>query len=56
VDKAGKIHITGIDKELVGQLAAKIRAVRPADSYHAKGMRYVGEVIATKAGKSAGKK
>lgn len=56
VDKTGKINITGPDKELVGQMAAKIRDVRPPEPYHGKGIRYAGEVIATKVGKSAAKK
>lgn len=56
VDKAGKIVITGADKELVGQMAAKVRGIRPPEPYHGKGIRYVGEVIQTKVGKSAGKK
>lgn len=56
VDKVGKVNISGVDKELVGQVAAKIRAVRPAEPYQGKGIRYAGEVIMTKVGKSAGKK
>ncbi len=56
VDKAGKIVVTGLDKEVVGQLAASIRSVRPPEPYHGKGIRYVGEVVTTKVGKSAGKK
>lgn len=56
VDKTGKVNISGVDKELVGQMAAKVRAVRPAEPYQGKGIRYAGEVIATKVGKSAGKK
>ena len=45
------IIISGIDKELVGQVAAKIRRVRPPEPYKGKGIRYVGEVIRRKAGK-----
>lgn len=56
VDKAGKVSVVGADKEVVGQMAAKIRAVRPPEPYHGKGIRYAGEVIATKVGKSAAKK
>ncbi len=56
VDKAGKVVITGADKELVGQIAAKVRSIRPPEPYHGKGIRYLGEVIVTKVGKSAGKK
>lgn len=50
-----KIHVKGIDKELVGNIAAKIRAVRKPEPYKGKGIRYVGEVVRRKAGKS-GKK
>lgn len=56
VDKSGKVHVSGIDKELVGQTAAKIRYIRPAEPYQGKGIRYSGEVIKTKVGKSATKK
>lgn len=56
VDKTGKVFIFGIDKELVGQMAATIRAIRPAEPYQGKGIRHVGEVIKTKVGKSATKK
>lgn len=56
VDKAGKVSVIGSDKEVVGQMAATIRAVRPPEPYHGKGIRYAGEVIVTKVGKSAAKK
>jgi len=56
VDKTGKVKVEGIDKELVGQTAAQIRFVRPAEPYQGKGIRYLGEVIKTKVGKSASKK
>jgi len=56
VDKAGVVSVSGIDKELVGQMAAKIRGIRPAEPYQGKGIRYAGEFIKTKVGKSAGKK
>ena len=56
VDKTGIVHVSGLDKELVGQEAAKIRDVRPAEPYQGKGVRYHGEVIKTKVGKSAAKK
>ena len=45
------IAISGIDKELVGQVAAKIRKVRPPEPYKGKGIRYVGEEVRRKAGK-----
>lgn len=50
-----KISIKGIDKELVGQFAAIVRSIRPAEPYKGKGIRYEGEKIRQKAGK-AGKK
>lgn len=56
VDKAGKVLVSGSDKELVGRVAAQVRGVRAPEPYHGKGIRYVGEVIATKVGKSSGKK
>ena len=48
-----RITVSGIDKQLVGQVAANIRALRPPDSYHGKGVRYEGEYIRLKAGKAA---
>lgn len=48
-----KITVTGIDKQLVGQVAANIRATRKPDSYHGKGVRYAGEAVKLKAGKAA---
>ena len=50
-----RISITGIDKEKVGFLAAKIRSIRPPEPYKGKGIMYEGEKILRKAGKS-GKK
>lgn len=47
--------ITGIDKELVGQVSAKLRSFRKPEPYKGKGIKYVGEQIRRKAGKSAGK-
>ncbi len=47
------ITVSGIDKELVGQISAKIRKVRPPEPYKGKGIRYQGEVIRRKAGKKA---
>lgn len=52
--KENKIIIDGIDKELVGQVAAKIRSFRKPEPYKGKGVRYVGEHVRTKAGKTAG--
>lgn len=53
--KNPRIIVNGIDKELVGQVAAKIRSLRPPEPYKGKGVRYVGEYVRKKAGKSAGK-
>lgn len=50
---ATHITVSGIDKQLVGQVAADIRAKRPPDSYHGKGVRYQGEYVRLKAGKAA---
>ncbi len=48
-----KIQVTGIDKQAVGQMAANIRAIRPPDAYHGKGVRYAGEQVRLKPGKAA---
>jgi large subunit ribosomal protein L6 len=48
-----KITVSGIDKQLVGQVAANIRALRSPDSYHGKGVRYQGELVRLKPGKAA---
>ncbi|MCX5806816.1 MAG: 50S ribosomal protein L6 [Proteobacteria bacterium] len=55
VDKQTLITIKGINKELVGEVAAKIRALRKPDVYKNKGVKYAGEVLRKKAGKT-GKK
>jgi large subunit ribosomal protein L6 len=55
VETNTNVIVSGIDKELVGNQAARIRAVRPPEVYKGKGIRYEGEVIKLKAGK-AGKK
>ncbi|CAK8720474.1 Large ribosomal subunit protein uL6 [Candidatus Electronema halotolerans] len=55
VDKSNNITISGIDKELVGQTAAKIRAIRKPEPYKGKGIRYADEHIVRKAGKSGAK-
>ena len=49
------VKIEGIDKEKVGQAAADIRRVRPPEPYKGKGIRYVGEQVRTKAGKTGAK-
>ena len=51
--KATEIHVSGIDKALVGQLAADVRKVRKPDPYKGKGVRYKGEVVKLRPGKRA---
>jgi large subunit ribosomal protein L6 len=50
-----EIIVTGIDKQLVGQVAANIRKIRPPEPYKGKGIKYAGEHIRRKAGKAAGR-
>lgn len=50
-----KIFLEGIDKQLIGQVAAKLRSLRKPEPYKGKGVRYVGEQVRRKAGKAAGK-
>lgn len=50
-----RITLESIDKQLVGQVAAKIRSLRKPEPYKGKGVRYAGEVVRRKAGKTAGK-
>ncbi len=52
VEGANRIKVSGIDKEVVGDMAAKIRAIRPPDAYKGKGIRYAGELVHLKAGKA----
>jgi large subunit ribosomal protein L6 len=58
VERPTLFHISGIDKQLVGEIAANIRKIRPPEPYKGKGVKYQGEVIRRKAGKAgkAGKK
>ena len=49
--KANRVAVRGIDRQLVGQVAADIRALRPPEPYKGKGVRYLGEKIRSKAGK-----
>ena len=49
------ILLEGIDRQLLGQVAAKIRSLRKPEPYKGKGVRYVGEIVRKKAGKAAGK-
>jgi large subunit ribosomal protein L6 len=52
VEGNNRIHIRGIDKQVVGEQAARIRAIRPPDAYKGKGVRYAGEQLRLKPGKS----
>ena len=52
VDKQTRLSVTGIDKQRVGQVAATIRGLRPPDPYKNKGIRYAGEVLQKKVGKT----
>lgn len=52
VEGTTKVHVRGIDKELVGQVAANIRKVRKPEPYKGKGIRYLGEYVRRKAGKA----
>ncbi len=53
VEGNNQIHVKGIDKQAVGQIAAEIRSVRPPNPYTGKGIRYAGEFVRIKPGKSA---
>ncbi len=55
IDKQTHITVTGIDRQLVGQVAANIRSLRKPDPYKQKGVRYTGEVLKKKAGKTGAK-
>lgn len=54
-EKGLQVVISGVDKELVGNIAAEIRAVRPPEPYKGKGVRYFGEAVRRKQGKTGGK-
>ena len=56
VPSPNKIIISGIDKQVVGQFAAEVRAKRPPEPYKGKGIKYTTEVIRRKVGKTGGKK
>ena len=55
IDKQTHVTVTGIDKQLVGQVAANMRSLRKPDPYKQKGVRYTGEVLKKKAGKAGAK-
>ena len=52
IEGANRIKVSGISKEVVGEMAARIRAIRPPDAYKGKGIRYAGELVRLKAGKA----
>jgi large subunit ribosomal protein L6 len=52
VEGTNRIKVSGIDKEVVGEMAAEIRAIRPPDAYKGKGIRYSGEKVHLKPGKA----
>lgn len=52
VEGNNRIIVSGINKEVVGQMAAEIRAIRPPDAYKGKGIRYAGETVRLKPGKA----
>lgn len=56
IDEAGtkfpRVHLESVDKELIGQIAARIRSIRPPEPYKLKGVRYTGEKLRQKAGKA----
>jgi large subunit ribosomal protein L6 len=55
VPQPTRIVVSGVDKVLVGQVAANIRKVRPPEPYKGKGIKYEGEIVRRKAGKAAGR-
>jgi large subunit ribosomal protein L6 len=52
IDKQTHLVLTGYDKQMIGQVAANIRALRPPDPYKNKGIRYTGEALRKKVGKT----
>jgi large subunit ribosomal protein L6 len=56
IDKLVNLLVTGIDKQLVGRVAAEIRSLRKPEPYKGKGIRYTGEAVRRKVGKSIGSK
>ncbi|MBN1190020.1 MAG: 50S ribosomal protein L6 [Dehalococcoidales bacterium] len=52
LDGPSRIKVQGINKEIVGEMAAELRAIRPPDAYKGKGIRYAGEVVRLKPGKA----
>lgn len=56
VEGNNRIHVDGSDKQVVGEAAARLRAIRPPNVYTGKGLRYLGEQVRRKAGKAGGRK
>ncbi len=56
VEGTTRVHIDGNDKQMVGELAARIRRTRPPNRYTGKGVRYLGEAVRLRPGKAAGRK
>jgi large subunit ribosomal protein L6 len=52
IDGPSKIKVAGVNKEVVGEMAAELRAIRPPDAYKGKGIRYAGEAVRIKPGKA----
>jgi large subunit ribosomal protein L6 len=52
LDGPNRIKVTGVNKEIVGRMAAELRAIRPPDAYKGKGIRYAGEAVRIKPGKA----
>jgi large subunit ribosomal protein L6 len=52
LDSPSRIRVVGVNKEIVGEMAAELRAIRPPDAYKGKGLRYVGEKVRIKPGKA----
>lgn len=52
VEGTNRIKVSGIDKQVVGQMAAKIRGIKPIDNFKGKGIKYAGEIVHLKAGKT----
>jgi len=56
VEGNNRIHVEGVDKQSVGEIAARIRRIRPPNKYTGKGIRYSGEQIRLRPGKAAGRR
>lgn len=56
VEGNNRVHVNGMDKQKVGEIAARIRHVRPPNAYKEKGIKYAGEVLRLKPGKAAARK